>query len=298
MMVIDPHGLDEYFAQVNPDRIRAREAEFERLDLSVMTPEEVYSELMFVISLAETRCSSTYTMLPTDSRLITPGTLLWRGRALDTDDHVLPLRDMNSIADAWEAPSLKIKSAGRLNKVGESLLYASYDNPLAVPDEIRVGDNEYFSLMKYQTFEEVRLTAIGLPVPVEHLSDSASLGAEVISGFFGRQFSRKARTKDGVQYHLSELIAKYNYDLPPEIHHGWIYPSVEFPGALNVTLRPEEAHLRMALVGICICKAFRSTEGLKLSGFCYSDGMDDGRGFKWYQQGSPVQLELFPEFSS
>lgn len=296
-MAVGQHVLDEFFTQVNPDRIKVREAEFERLNLSTMTPDEVYSELMFVISLEETRSLSTHLTLPTDSRLLTPGDTLWRGRNLGLDDHVLPLQGMNSVADAWEAPSIKVKSAGRLNKEGESLLYASYRSPLAVPNEIRVGDNEYFSLMKYRLVDEVRLTAIGLPIPTEHLSDSASLGAEAISGFFGRQFSRKARVKDGNQYQLSELIAKYNYDLPPEVHHGWIYPSVELPGAFNVTLRPEEAHMRTMLVGVCICKAFRSAEGLKLSGLAYSDGADDGGGFKWHRQGSSTQVEMFPEFS-
>lgn len=298
MLATDPTGSNKYFAQVNPDRIRAREAEFELLDLSLMTPFEVYSELMFVISLAETRSSPMASMLLIDSRVILPGTMLWRGRNLAADDHVLPLKGMNSVADAWEAPPSKVQAAGRLNKAGESLLYGSYGSPFAVPDEIRVGNNEYFSLMKYEVVDEIKVTAIGLPIPTEHLSESASLGAEAISQFFGRQFSRKVRVKGGFQYQVSELIAKFNYNLPADFHHGWIYPSVEKPGELNVALRPEEAHLRIALVGVCVCKAFRSTEGSSLSGFVYSDGMDDGGGFRWYQQGSPVQRELFPEFSS
>lgn len=287
-----------YFSQIDPDRVRERETEFEKLDPSTMTPEDLYSELMFVISLADSKLSSTHFMLPTDSRILPRNTTLWRGRTLDADDHSLPLRGMKKTADAWEAPAEKIASAGRLNKPGESLLYTSCNNSLAVPDEIRVGDNEYFSLIKYRVVEEVRLTAIGLPISTDHLSGSAARGAEAISGFFYRQFSRTARLNDGAQYLLSELIAKYNFDLPPEFHHGWVYPSVQRPGELNVTLQPDEAHSRIELVGICICKAFRDDDRLALTGYVYSNGSDAGGGFKWAQTGSSIQLELFPEFST
>ncbi|GAA1122421.1 hypothetical protein GCM10009582_19570 [Arthrobacter flavus] len=204
---------------------------------------------------------------------------------------------MKSIEDAWEAPADKVRSPGRLNKAGESLLYASYGNPLAVPNEIRVNENEYFSLLKYRVVTEINLTGIGLPIRTEHFSGAAARGAGAISEFFGRQFSRRSRLNDGAHYLLSELIAKYNFDLPPDFHHGWAYPSVARPGALNVTLRPEEAHIRMELVGICICKALVAAEELKLSGFAYSDGADTGAGFQWFEQGSTVQLELFPEFN-
>jgi len=263
-----------------------------------MTPDEIYAELMFVISLNGERAQPMQAMLPTETYTLEVGAILWRGRSLNQDDHILPLRGMNSVSDAWEPPSDKVKSAGRLNKPGESLLYTSYNTPLAVPDEIRVQDNVYFSLMKYQVTEKISLTGIGIPITTDHLTPEAAKGADAISKFLGRQFSRKNTSKDGVRYQLAELIAKYNYDLPPAFHHGWIYPSVERDGAWNVTLRPAEAHAKLTLTGISICKADRQKDEVLFSGVAYTDGREVDGQFTWSKQGSPLQIDLFPEFGS
>lgn len=115
-----------------------RAARFEELDVTTLTPDELYDELMWVVSTTVTRRGPIHAQLPMQTRLLPKGTLLWRARALAPDDHVLPLKGMNSEGDAWEPPARFITVSGRLNKPGEPLLYTCVAQPLAAPREIRV----------------------------------------------------------------------------------------------------------------------------------------------------------------
>jgi hypothetical protein len=222
------------------------------------------------------------------------GSLFWRARRLAPEDHMFPLRGMNSVADAWEPPARFVRSAGRLNKTNESLLYTCVDTPFATPFEIRVPDGERFSLMKFRATRQVSLTGIGLPIDPNMPSPFPDASGRLTSEFFARQFSRRVDDPENGEYYLSELVAKYNYDLPPEFHDGWLYPSTQMASALNATFRPETAHRKLELFGIAIC-TYDSQHGA-LRGQCYSDAREDHRGLTWHPQGSDIQREHFPEF--
>lgn len=290
-------NLDRYLSRLRPSLLKEREISFNMIDLATIPPDQIYSELMFPVSLAETKSAVFHNMIPIDSRVLEPGTTLWRGRKLAPDDHIVPLREMRTVADAWEPPAANVNSAGRLNKLGESLLYTTYGDPSAVPDEIRVADDEWFSLIKYKVVKRTTLTGIGLSPSTEHLSAAAAAGANAVAGYFQRQYSRKIRTSDGSQYALSELIAKYNFDLPPDVHHGWIYRSVEHSHSLNITFRPPEAHLRLELAGVCICKADRTAEQTMFKAVAFSSSIPSNEQFQWHSYDSPLQHKYFPEFS-
>lgn len=289
--------VNYYFSQIDPQRILEREQRFERLDVSKLVPNEFYKELMYVVSLRSHPDEASRDMLLTDTRKIPTGTHFWRGRKLDADDHYLPLRGMNKLSDVWEPPTKYVRSAGRLNKPGEPLLYTAYETPLSVPDEIRVEDGEWFTLIKYESTSELSLTGIGLPAPVGHLSGRAAVGAVAVSEFFGRQFTRKASLNSGETYLISELVAKNNFDLPPAFHQGWIYPSVERTGALNATFRPGDARANLSFSGVAICRAYREEGRIGIYGHLFSPGAFDGNDFAWHSNGSDFQEAAFPEFT-
>ncbi|MFE7404842.1 hypothetical protein [Isoptericola sp. NPDC057559] len=275
--------------------VRARR--FEALDVTSLSPDELYAELMWVVATSSARPGDPYHVsLPMLTLRPPAGTILWRARALAPDDHTLPLRGMHHVADAWEPPAQFIRAAGRLNKPNESLLYTCIGSPMAAPREIRAEDGARFSLMKFEATEDLSLTGVGLPAAPDatelHMDESSRL----ISEFFARQFLRPARDANGSEYYLSELVAKLNYDLPPAVHDGWTYPSTQTAGAINATFYPKAAHQKLALRGVAVCTFDSASDSLQA--WCYSDADGGSAELTWHTQGSPVQLTAFPEFST
>ncbi|MGC5165386.1 hypothetical protein [Luteimicrobium sp. DT211] len=275
--------------------VRARG--FEALEVTTLSPDELYAELMWVVATSSVRPGDPYHVsLPILTLRPPAGTILWRARALAPDDHTLPLKGMHHVADAWEPPAQFIRAAGRLNKPSESLLYTCIGSPMAAPREIRANDGARFSLMKFEATEDLSLTGVGLQAAPDaadlHMDESSRL----ISEFFARQFLRPARDANGSDYYLSELVAKFNYDLPPAVHDGWAYPSTQTAGAVNATFYPESAHQKLALRGVAVCTFDSASDSLQA--WCYSDANAGWDEFTWYAHGSPIQRAVFPEFSA
>lgn len=283
--------MSRKFERIDPIILTRRANDFARIDLDSLGWRELHDAVVHVI----TPPGEDSATIPTATHLYPIGTTFWRARSLRPVDRVLPLRSINKISDAWEAPSEIVTNPGRLNKVGESLLYTCVDTPASVADEIGIKDKEKFLLIKYRSTTQISLTGIGTPLNTSGLTRRAAKNANLISSFLSGEFLRK-KSADNRTYKLSEALAKNFADLPPEFHHGWLYPSVATKGALNATFRAEDAHAKLELIGVAIATVSRSNTGIKYGGYCYTGCENENDDFVWYPQGSAFQRVAFPEF--
>ena len=283
-----------YWVTLDPQTILEREEKFNQLNYSELTADELYRELIYVVSSDE--YPDGYSSIMHLFNTLDTRYFLWRGRLLYNEED--PTSQIRKISDFWEPPEKYVCSAGRLNKPNESLLYTTM-NLRAVPAELRAEDGAKILLIKYHVRKPITLTRIGLPLTDIAFDRSGALeNAKAVTDFFSRQFVKKVELSDGREYVLSELIAKYNYDLPPEVQHGWVYPSVEFPGAHNVTLRPKVAHQHLEVAGATIGSAILKESNYILKKELFSDGKIHNKKFEWHEKASLVQKMYFPEFSS
>lgn len=280
------------FEKIDPATLSRRASAFSKMSIDSMSSNEIYDAIVHVITPPGMNSAT----IPTSTFTYPTGTHFWRARRLEHDDHILPLRDMDKISDAWEAPPIAISRPGRLNKVGEPLIYTCIGAPVSVADEVRAKDREKFSLIKYRSTSPISLTGIGLPIATRGLTDSAAENASLMINFLSQEFLRKKR--EGFRtYYLSELIAKSFADLPPEFHHGWLYPSVATDGALNATFRAGDARAKLELVGVAVTDVVRENTDMVFSGYAYTECETANGHFVWYRQGSDFQREAFPEFT-
>ena len=121
---------------------------------------------------------------------------------------------MSKVSDCWEPPR-EIVRLGRLNKEGEPLLYTTPAGPRVAIDELKVPDDEWFSLIVYEAVEDVNVAIIGGDVDVEGLDDGDVLKIEMIQGFLRDEFMRDVGQGTEYLYRISESIAKDYFDLPP-----------------------------------------------------------------------------------
>jgi len=66
---------------------------------------------------------------PCEMRNYAAETPFFRARLIENHDTRIPLRTINSIADAWEPPAEFVKVQGRLNSVGQGILYCCPGDP-------------------------------------------------------------------------------------------------------------------------------------------------------------------------
>lgn len=277
----------------DPLIFKERARRFEELDVSRFDLDELYRELMFVVSTSSKDPTNLFeTRLLVNVRTCPVGTVLWRARSIPADDHYLPLRTIQSDSDVWEPPAHVVFSPGRLNRVNESLLYTCLGVPMAAAHEIRLRAGERFALAKFVTTQPTKLVSIGLPFPTNGppIDNADSL----INEFMGRQFTRITNDRTDDVYHISNLVAKFNYNLPLEVQDGWLYFSAQCAGALNATFKLEPAHSKLELQGIAICSL--DCEPEQIRAVCYAASSRGSRGLEWHLQHSDVQKELFSEF--
>ena len=224
------------------------------------------------------------------------GTRFFRVRTIPTDDHLLPLLSMRSVADCWEPPS-KIVKIGRLNRENESLLYTAPMDPVVAIEELKIGDGQLFSLIVYEAIEQINITIIGGQPNVGDFSKEEQLKLRMIQDFLKHEFIRDVGAGTEYLYRISESIAKDYFDLPPEFHDGWCYPSVAKKGGCNVCFR-KSGHIKLKLVGVQLATVYRQPENYLFQIKLIAKDSGDGDNLSYHEIGSNVQHELFPEITS
>lgn len=283
--------IEKHLSFVDIAELQDKISNFRDLNFRKMNYADVKKEVAKVISFKTSKGEQA--LLPTQISTYPKGTKFFRIRPIPSDDRSLPLKTMGTIADCWEAPADIVK-AGRLNRENEPLLYTAPMNPEIAVEELKIADNELFSLIVYEATEDIKVTLIGVPHDNEGLSEESSLKMRMIQDFLKHEFIRDVGAGTEYLYRISESIVKDYFDLPPDVQDGWCYPSVAQKGTYNACFRPS-IKVKIKLLGVQIAFVNRIDDsyqfGIKLIAKPSSNDVD----LSYHQIGSLEQKELFPE---
>jgi uncharacterized protein YifN (PemK superfamily) len=223
------------------------------------------------------------------------GTKFYRVRRLSLDNDSFPINGMSTIADCWEPPEdIVTVSLGRLNKKGESLLYTSPINPLIAIEEMKIKDDEFFSLIEYEAIKPINVTIIGARPETKGLNKNEISKARMIQDFLKHEFVRDVGVGTEYLYQISESITKDYFDLPPDFQDAWCYPSVAKKRAFNVCFRSSKRS-KLKLVGVQIATLKKTNDGYLVNVRCIATGEDKQENLIYHAVGSEVQKSIFPE---
>ncbi|HIF9172223.1 TPA: hypothetical protein ACX6PS_000859 [Photobacterium damselae] len=286
--------MKEFLKYVDISELHNKICHFRELDFKKLNYKEVQKEISNVISF-NTPKGNCALLVPTNSTY-PEKTRFYRVRNIDEGDRTLPLKSMSTVNDCWEPPKNVVKP-GRLNRQHEPLLYTSPINATIAIEELKIADEQLFSLIVYEAVTPIKVTCIGVTPNIESLTKDEALKLKMIQDFLKHEFIRDVGNGTEYLYRISESITKDYFDLPPDIQDAWCYPSVAKKGGYNVCFRPNQK-LKLKLVGVQIASVTRDDDDryhFEVKVIAKDSG--DGINLSYHDIGSPEQIYLFPEIS-
>ncbi|MDX1721601.1 MAG: hypothetical protein R3355_00670 [Pseudomonas sp.] len=285
--------IQDFLRYVDLSELHDKICQFRELDFKKLSYQEVQNEISNVITFNTPH--GNIAVLTPGSGSYPAGTRFYRVRSIDESDRNIPLKSMNKICDCWEPPS-SIVSAGRLNKEKEGLLYTSPMHPHIAVEEMKIKDGQLFSLIVYEALEPVNVTIIGAASNPEGLSKDEILKSRMIQDFLRHEFIRDVGSGTEYLYRISESIAKDYFDLPPDFHDAWCYPSVAKKGGYNTCFRPA-SRSKLKLCGVQIASITRQNDDYLFHIKMIAKDSGDGQTLSYHAVGSEEQSKIFPEIS-
>lgn len=277
-----------FLKKVNHLELVKRIQYFRNLDKKNMSYSEIFNELLTAL------CIENQFVYITQNREYLKGTKFFRVRRLEGS--FIPNDSLKIEQDFWNKPAEFCDTLGRLNKVGESLLYTS-PNPIVSIKETKIQPNEYYCVIEYEAKENIKVNIIGGHYDYEGLQiydEKLILANEIMNDFLRDEFSRDVGVGTEHLYQVSELIAKSFFDLPPRIaQDAWAYSSTQSKTDYNVCFRPEIAKEVLELKGALICCDEKEISD-SFSVRAITPGIDQNGQIHYYPIGSPEQREHFP----
>jgi hypothetical protein len=280
----------QFLSHVDIEEFLDKVDSFKKLDLATISDEDLFQAVNHVITFKTE--SGNIASLPTVLAAYPKGTKLYRVRLIDKDDTVIPLKGMRKEQDAWNAPNHLIKVRGRLNNVNESLLYVSPGDPDVAIKELKIKENDSFSLMVYTAKEDIKVNLIGTYMNNPSLTSEENTKLRLIMNFLRDEFTKDVGKGTEFLYRVSERIVKDYFDLPPRVvQDAWCYPSIAKKDSCNVCFRPEVARDILELDGVIICQKNKQSFTCKF----IATISDNNELFQYYPIGSPMQKRIFPQ---
>ncbi|WP_206001524.1 hypothetical protein [Paraclostridium dentum] len=279
-----------FLKSVDPLELMSKIRSFRKLDIKNMEYSEISKAIEEVLTF---NGEFIYT---TNIQIYPKGTKFFRVRELKGSK--IPNENLSFESDFWNAPEKFITKYGRLNKPGESLLYTSPINPQVAIREVKLADNSFYAIIVYEAKADIKVNSIGMEYSYEKLgidNKQAILINDMINDFLRDEFSREVGNGTEYLYKISEIISKGYFDLPPRVvQDAWAYPSIKDKLSYNVCFRPDIAKDVLELQGALICK-YDNTDNINVK--CVSNGFNEYGYTNFYELGSPIQKQIFPEIS-
>jgi hypothetical protein len=194
----------QFLAALSPQEIADRIRRFRRRDVRSMTDTEVADAIVNIFSVDVDGQSQMF-ILRRQNR-IPFGARLFRARS--AKHSMFPLSCAVDEADAWEPPAGLIKTPGRLNKGGESLLYTCLNDPYVSLVEIRAGLNQPVAVFCYRARREVVTSELGEPVHHPQLTSDELFKLNLFEDFLYEEFTREVGKGTEHLYRASEPVPK------------------------------------------------------------------------------------------
>ncbi len=279
--------MEFFLSRVDPIEVVNRISRFRSLNIQSLSDQELYQELLNTLLI------NNLFVYMTNNGTYPENSLFYRVRKLKSS--VIGEIGFSSLSDYWEPPKNCVSKYGRLNKIGESLLYTSPCNPNVAVKEMRLKENDWYALIRYSAIKEIKVNIIGGVYNYEKMKftdKKAILIHELYNSYLRDEFSREVGEGTEYLYRVSEKIAKSFFDLPREVQDAWCYSSVQDKQQYNVCFRPDVAHELLRLDGAMICKKEKDNEIKPRSIAIASE--KTGKA-EFYQLGTEIQRKVFPE---
>ena len=272
---------------VEPFELMKKISNFRKLNIQTMTDSQISKEILNVL------CNNGIFSCYTNIKNYPAGTKFFRVKKFVGSN--IPNERFKEYQDYWETNPAYLTTYGRLNKPGESLLYASADLSCSI-GEMRINKNDYFAVIQYTARRQIKVNMIGGEFDYDAMGikdEKVKLVHEMYNSFLRDEFSRDVGIGTEYLYKVSEKIAKDHFDLPPKlVQDAWAYTSVKDKNKYNICFRPDLAHELLELNGAMVCKL---DENNRLRVYCVAVGKDEYDKILFYRIGSDVQKEVFPE---
>ena len=279
---------EEFLYSIDSGKLIEKIRKFRALNIKDMKIQEIENAISEVLTW-----NRVFYYLP-NMGMYPKGTSFFRIRKLNGS--MIPNENLSIYGDFWEPPKSCVKVEGRLNKKGESLLYVTPGDPKVPLKELHIAEGEYYALIKYVALDQIKVNIIGGQYNYNAIGitdNKAILNNDLINDFLRDEFSRDVGKGTEYLYKVSEIIAKWYFDLPPEdVQDAWAYSSIQDKEKYNVCFRPEIAHKLLKLEGALICKKENVDD---ISVRCIAIGSKTENKAYFYPLGSEQQKSAFPE---
>ncbi len=224
---------------------------------------------------------------PTELTRYGAGGTFYRARAIPDDDHIIPLRTMMQIGDAWEPPSRVVTTPGRLNAENQSILYCAEEPQVAI-DEARARGNRRTAIIVYRSVRPLLIASIG---DYENSGLPKDPRTKLFFSFLNHEFSKVISPGREARYTITRTIAETFFNYPEQ--DAWRYRSVQSNKKFNVAFLPGKQRTCLTLTGVMIC---RTTPGPKRSLLvdCVVSFDEISGEARYHALGSEMQRKIFP----
>lgn len=219
------------------------------------------------------------------------GTVFFRARAVPEADREIPLQMMAKVQDAWDPPPEFVTRQGRLNAIGQSLLYCCPHDPWLAVCEAQALQSQNVAVIVYSSIVDVKVAKIG-DNRSEHQKGDPK--ADLFYKFLDEEFSKIASDGEESVYSISAAIADTFFNYPEQ--DAWCYRSVRSHDKLNVAFLTGRSQHCLRLRGAMICDVRESKEGSLAVKFVVDFDPSSGAA-RYHPVGSDHQKILFPEIS-
>lgn len=268
------------------NKIKDKIAKFKKLDFEFLSDNEIAKAVQNILM---------NDMYHFQNASYKKGTNFYRIRKLD--GHLINELNFQQYSDFWAPPKQFVTKIGRLNKIGEPLLYVSVSDITTPLYEIDIEEGKYFALIKYVAKKDIKVMVIGGEYDYNAMGiydDKVIQINEIYNNFFREEFSRKVREGQEYLYRISECIAKTYFDLPNVYQDAWCYVSVQDTHGYNACFRPDKAFECLDLQGALIC---RKLANYGFSPLCYAT-CPKNENTKFYLLDDNLQMKYFPELEN
>lgn len=245
--------ISNQLAGVDVSEIRERINRFCARPLEKQTDSEIKTGVSNIIFPGKGRSMA----FSKSSIPVAEGATFFRGRGISDPRHGL-----RTIEDFWEPRPIHVRSPGRLNSSGESILYTALWDPVTVVHECRFRPGDTFAISRFVAKVPFRATFVGEDPLTPGLTPAEIEKVETIQSFLAQAFSTKVGSDNPDPYRLSRLIALEYFDLPPQLYKGWAFRSVADPRGhgWNFSFRPALGRkvLRYKETHVCRLLGFES----------------------------------------
>lgn len=225
----------------------------------------------------------------TEMKSYAQGQTFYRVRTIPPDDTNIPLKTIQRIEDAWEPPAQFVRAQGRLNKIGQSILYCCPDDFNLAIDEARARNSKHIAVIVYKSFRPISVAVLG---DYDNSSLPKDERSRLFYSFLNEEFSRLVPTGSEGRYSITRAIAETYFNYPEQ--DAWSYRSVQSPEKFNVAFLPGKSKNSLNLIGIMICEVDASTKNsLKVK--LVIDFDEKSGDARYHAIGSKEQIRVFPE---